>query len=333
MVSSESRLITAFVVALVCCVSLPSAEAQQQLQGFAVERFYPAPPGSIWFVMDDLNMSGGLGGVVALTSPYSRKPLEITGPDGSTSIPVVSDAAFINLGVAGTYDRYRFYLNFPMPMLMSGASGTVGPFQLNGPVVNPGTSPDNISDPGAGFDVRIHGKPGSSLRLGIGAELLFPSGERSDYLSDARYRGMLRFLAAGDRGLFAYAGQVGIHLRSLNDSPAPDSPAGNEFMFGSSIGRKFSFGRGWNGLVGPEFYGETAFSSFFDKERTALEGQLTTRLERTGYPARFKLGVGHGIVQHFGAPEWRVLFGVELFGQISRRADSSANASHTAVRK
>jgi hypothetical protein len=27
------------------------------------------------------------------------------------------------------------------------------------------------------------------------------------------------------------------------------------------------------------------------------------------------LGVGHGLVQNFGAPEWRVLVGVELVGQ------------------
>jgi hypothetical protein len=46
---------------------------------------------------------------------------------------------------------------------------------------------------------------------------------------------------------------------------------------------------------------------------------MSPRLERTGSPVRFKLGVGHGFIRHFGAPEWRVLFGVELFGQIPRR--------------
>ena len=51
--------------------------------------------------------------------------------------------------------------------------------------------------------------------------------------------------------------------------------------------------------------------------QTGFEGLLTGRLERTGDRPhlRFKLGIGHGIVQNFGAPEWRVLVGVELVGQ------------------
>jgi len=66
---------------------------------------------------------------------------------------------------------------------------------------------------------------------------------------------------------------------------------------------------------GPEFYGQTAVRSNFSGQ-TGFEGLLTGRLERTGDRPhlRFKLGIGHGFVQHFGAPEWRILVGVELFG-------------------
>jgi hypothetical protein len=328
MVSSELRRIAAFLVALVWGTWLPPAAAQQQPQGFAVDRLYPAAPGSGWFVMEDINTSGGFGGAVTATSNYSRNPLDVTGPNGTTHIPVVSNAEFINVGLAGTYDRYRIYFDFPMPLAVSGTSGTLGPYQLSAPVVSPGTSPDNITDPRVGFNMRMLGAPGSSLRLGAGAQLIFPSGERSDYVSDGTYRGMFRLLAAGDRGRYSYAGQIGIHVRPLNDSPAPGGPDGSEFLFGSSIGRKFSFRRGWSGLLGPEVYGETAFRSFFKEERTALEGLLTARLERTGSLLRFKLGVGHGFIQNFGAPEWRVLFGVELASQTSRRAVSSADTSH-----
>jgi len=314
-VQSQSHVIAVFLAALAIAVWLPSAEAQQQPQGFAVERFYPGPPGSGWFIMDDLNMGGGLGGAVTLTSGYSRNPLDVTSPDGRTHLPVVSDAAFLNVGVAGTYDRYRIYFNFPMPFALGGTGGMLGLYQLTAPVVSPGTNPDNISDPGAGFDLRIAGAPGSPLRIGAGGQLIFPSGERADYASDGTYRGLVRFLAAGDRGQFSYAGQLGVHIRPLNDSPVPGSPNGSELLCGTSIGRRFSFQRGLNGLIGPEIYGETAFHSFFDEQRTAVEGLLTAWLEHTGSPLRFKLGAGHGFVQHFGVPEWRVVFGVELLGQ------------------
>lgn len=309
MASFESRVIAILLAAVAASVWLPPVEAQQQPLGFAVERFYPAAPGSGWFIMDDLNMSGGLGGAITLTTGYSRNPLE----------PIVSDAASVNLGIAGTYDRYRAYLNFPMPLAVSGTNGTLGGYPFSAPLVSPGTSPDIITDPRIGFEMRITGAPGNGLRIGAGAQLIFPSGERTDYTSDSRYRGMFRFLAAGDRDSVSYAGQVGLHVRTLDDSPVPESPNGNEFLFGASIGRRFSLQKGWKGMIGTEIYGETAFHSFLDKQRTGVEGLVTARLEKAGSPLRFKLGIGHGVVQHFGAPEWRILFGMELLGQMVRQ--------------
>jgi hypothetical protein len=74
-------------------------------------------------------------------------------------------------------------------------------------------------------------------------------------------------------------------------------------------------------VIGPEIHGVTAFPSFFATEATALDSLLTARLEGTaqdGAQLRFKLGMGPGLDAHFGAPEWRVVFGIELFGQASK---------------
>jgi hypothetical protein len=294
-----------------------TASGQQPVQGFAVERFYPSAPGGGWFVMDDLNIGRGLGGAIESTGGYAQNPLIVTSPDGKQRLALVSAQAFIEIGGAVTYDRYRVYLNVPVPLYVSGNSGTLGPYQLTGPGVTTGTNPDTVSDPRLGFDVLLHGKPGNALRLGVGAQFILPSGSRADYLSDARYRGMLRFLVAGDSGAFSYAGQAGVHIRTLNDAPAPGSPHGSEFLFGGSVGRRFSIHPGWSAIVGPEIYGETAFESFFNSQQTGLEGLLTGRFERTGKGRnlRFKFGVGHSIVQNFGAPQWRVVAGVELFGE------------------
>ena len=74
---------------------LPSPTyAQQPVQGFALERFYPSAPGGGWFVMEDLNISGGLGGAIELSSGYARNPLEVTSPDGTRRLALVSDEAF-----------------------------------------------------------------------------------------------------------------------------------------------------------------------------------------------------------------------------------------------
>jgi hypothetical protein len=68
-------------------------------------------------------------------------------------------------------------------------------------------------------------------------------------------------------------------------------------------------------IAGPEIFGETAFHQFFSGE-TGTEALLTGRLEQsgTGRNLRIKLGVGHALVQNFGAAQWRIVFGVELFG-------------------
>ncbi len=316
MSSFKTRVLAFFVLALVFAAPTV-ALAQQQLQGFAVERFYPSAPGSGWFVMDDLKMGGGLGGAVSFTTGYSINPLRMTSPDGTRTHSVVSDQAFLDVGVAGTYDRYRVYIHFPMPLVVSGNSGVLGPYQWAAPSVGVGSHPDTISDPRLGLDIRVLGTPDSAVRLGVGAQLIIPSGERVDYVTDGTYRGMFRFLAAGDTGHFAYAGQLGVHIRPLEASPAPATPNGNEFLFGLSGGRKFSLRPRWNAVVGPEIYGETAFQSVMREQTTGVEGLLTGRLERVGSgpQLRLKLGVGHGFVQHFGAPEWRFLLGVDLFGQ------------------
>ncbi|HWZ88816.1 MAG TPA: hypothetical protein VNW92_08195 [Polyangiaceae bacterium] len=73
-------------------------------------------------------------------------------------------------------------------------------------------------------------------------------------------------------------------------------------------------------VVGPELFGQSAFSSFLGSRSTGLEGLLTGRLEAVsarGELLRFKLGAGGALDPHFGAPEWRVVCAVELSDQFA----------------
>lgn len=307
----------------VCLTAWPQgANAQPQPTGFSLERFYPSAPGAGWFVMDDLNIAGGVGGAIDITSGYARNPLVVPNSISTQGFTLVSNEAFVNIGAAATYDRYRVYVNFPIPYLVTGSSGMFGPYQLGAPAVTAGTNPDTVADPRLGFDARLFGEPGSFLRLGASAQLIFPSGTRADYTTDARYRAMFRFLAAGDSGPWSYAGQLGVHVRPLIDTLVPGGPDGSEFLFGAGGGRKVPLNNGWAFVVGPEIFGETAFRAFFCGA-TDVEGLMTARWERTGQGRnlRMKLGIGHGIVQRFGAPEWRVLAGVEFYGRHPRHGN------------
>jgi hypothetical protein len=290
------------------------ARAQQQGHGFADERFYPSAPGGGWFVMDDLDMRGGLGGTIAVTARYARNPLRVSA--GSQHLAVVSDQASADFGFAVTYDRWRLYLDLDAPLVMNGEGGTVGAYQFAAPSLDLGSSPDTLSDARVGLDARALGDARSPFRLGAGAQLIVPSGNRSDYVTDGTYRAMARVLFAGGVGLFTYGGQLGVHVRPLDDTPTPGSPQGSELLFGVAGGASIPVRAGTALIVGPEIYGATAFRSFFASTGTALEGLFTGRIEGTadrGPQLRVKLGAGPGINQHFGAPEWRLVFAIELF--------------------
>jgi hypothetical protein len=147
---------------------------------------------------------------------------------------------------------------------------------------------------------------------------MIPNGIRSDYDTDGKFRGMLRALFAGDTGMLTTAAQLGVHIRTLNDAPTPGSPRGSELLFGIAAGPKFAVTRDKRirAIIGPELYGETAFKSFLGSTTTALEGLITGRIESTteqDSQLRVKLSTGRGLHQQFGAPEWRVVFGVEMF--------------------
>jgi OmpA-OmpF porin, OOP family len=337
--SSEARASAALVALSVLLSGTRRAEAQQQAQGFALDRLYLSAPGGGWFVMDTLDMHGGVGGAISLTTGYAHDPLRVRTSDGSQRLTVVSDEALADFGFAATYGRFRAYLNFAMPLTVQGQGcppaphdatcGTVGAYQFTAPNsgqaftpsgVNLGTAPDAFADARIGFDARLMGSAGSPLRLGVGAQLFVPSPNtvQSEYLTDGTFRAMGRLLFAGDVGALSYAGHVGVHVRPLDESPAPGGPQGSELVFGLAAGPKFSVGKNnaMSLVVGPELFGETALRSFFGASATGVEGLLTGRLEGTaddGGQVRVKLGAGGGLDARFGAPEWRIVLAVELF--------------------
>jgi hypothetical protein len=318
MLSSSRR--RALVFAAFLSVVSAHVQAQQQAKGFAVERLYLSAPGAGWFVMDALDMRGGLGGSLSLSSGYARSPLRL---DGSQRLAVISDQAVADIGAAVTYDRWRVYFNFDAPLAIKGQSGTFGGYSFTAPSVDLEANPDTLSDPRIGVDMRILGEAMSRFRLGASAQLLIPNGNRADYDTDGTFRAMGRVLFAGDEGPFTYAGQLGLHVRPLNDLPTPGSPRGSELLFGAAGGAKLPVGRSGSMalIVGPEVFGATAFRSFFGSTATALEGLLSGRLEGLrddGFHLRVKLGAGAGINPRFGAPQWRVVCAIEVFNHNHR---------------
>ncbi len=325
-------ILLATVASLIALLWATHAEAQPPPQGFAVERFYPSAPGAGWLVMDDLELRGGLGGALAATTGYSHNPLLLTSAAGERRLRLVEHQAFLDFGGAVTWDRFRLYANMSSPLIVSGDSGTIDEYRFepgrNPDIrqdcgqrrvcVDPGWNPDTISDPRFGFDVRLYGGANATLRIGLGTQLVVPAGHRAEYLTDGTWRAMERVLLAGDVAGFAYAAQLGVHLRRLDDTPVPGSPRGSELLYGLAFGARVPANRaGTTALVlGPELFGATALRSPFGSNTTALEGLLSGRVEgrrHDGAQVRLKVGAGAGFVPEFGAPEYRVVLSIETF--------------------
>jgi hypothetical protein len=305
------------LLALVVVAWGRSAGAEPAAQGFALERLYTAPAGAGWFVMDDLDLHGGLGGALSMTFGYAHDPLRLS--DGATHLDVVSSQVLTDIGASLVYDRWRFSLDVQTELDTAGTSGFIGGYAFTGPDVNPGAvgHPDTLGDPRVGIDVRLLGEPGAALRLGASAQLWIPNGDRADYDTDGTFRGMVRGLAAGDIGTLAYAAQVGVHVRPLDDPSVPGSPRGSELLFGVAGGEKVSLSPCWRVVIGAELFGASALTSIFAHDATALEALASARLEGTRRGARqlrVKLGIGGGNTE-FGAPDWRVVTSVEMFGR------------------
>jgi hypothetical protein len=324
--SSRTRPRTRPSFALIAALALLATEgaasadpAPAPAYGFGVERLYTSAPGAGWFVMDSLDMHGALGGVLAITGSYANEPLRIASADGSQRVPVVSSEASALLAAAVTYDRFRLSFTLDRLFVVTGRGATIGGYKYTAPAIDPGTSPDGFADSRVGIEARLLGSATSAFRLGLGAQLFIPSGDRDDYFTDATWRGMGRVLFAGDIGRLTYAGQLGIHIRTLNDEPAPGSPRGSELLYGIAGGVKLPVERAGEVLVvGPELFGETALRDFFDRQTSDLEGLLSARFEPLHAAPetanlRFKLGVGAGLDAHFGAPQWRTVASVEVF--------------------
>ncbi len=321
------KVALAFAGVLGALLAAQRAEAQPPARGFAVERLYQAAPGGGWVVMDALDMHGGLGGALGFSLGDAHDPLRVGLQNGAQRLAPVADQAFAGFGLAVTYDRWRFYVDMNMPLRTSGESGQVGGYGFTAPSVDLGSRPDTLADPRIGLDARLFGNARSLLRLGAGIQLIFPNGDRADYDTDATYRAMARLLFAGGTSRFDFAGQLGTHVRPLDASPTPGSPRGSELLFGVAAGPKMALDR--NGslvfVLGPEVFGQTAFKSFFGPTGTGVEALLTGRVESArdeGGQWRVKLGIGAGIEPRFGAPAWRVVFGMEVFGHSAERVPS-----------
>jgi hypothetical protein len=274
----------------------------QSVAGFAVDRFEPAGPGSAFMSLESLNFEGHLRPTVGLMSAWAWKPLVVY--DGqSGEVAALVGQQFVQHFQAAllVWNRARFDLDLPVPLLHSGTDALVGTQTYAAPH---GTS---IGDLRLGADVLLFGRPGSRVVGAVGAQLFLPTGDTMAFSSDGGVRFWPRFLVAGERDRLSWAARVGVHLRPQHDCGCDLSP-GSELTAGA--GGRWRFAPRL--AAGPELYLSRVISGgpFASRAATSLELLLAAHFAAT--PSwNVSAGVAPGLTDGAGTPAMRAIIGVQ----------------------
>jgi outer membrane protein OmpA-like peptidoglycan-associated protein len=286
---------------LTTLLATSNASAQNQANGFALNRFDPADRGSEWFALDSLDLRGHMRPAVGFVGDWSHKPLVVLNTDGSERAAIVSDQIWIHLGGSIVlWDRLRAGLDLPAAVYQNGDAVT-----LNGKTYSP---PDSaFGDIRISTDLRLLGAYGDVFNSAIGFALYLPTGDRANYTSDNTVRFSPRATVAGDISMFTYSGRLGFNFRPLKDT-FETNPLGSELTIGAAAGLRVLEKKL---VVGPEIYGSTVTSdgSFFKKRTTPLEYLLGAHY--TYKETRFGGGIGGGLTSGWGTPVVRIVLGAE----------------------
>ena len=308
--------------------SAKSARADTQA-GFLVQHFDAAPAGAGWMMLDNLALDGGLGGAVSLTGSYAGNLLTFTSlcgqPPNFCSIPVVSDLAHANLGVAVTWNRVRFSADLGSPLYVRGQTTTVNGTQWIAPRVDIASHPDSFLDTRLGVDARLAGSANGAARFGMGLHVYLPTGDQAAYLSDGQVRADLHVAGAGDLGPFSWAARLGARYQALAPVSPEASQIHDQHERGVSVGIGASWrvglGKpGWTLVLGPEVSGVIPLTTSAGDLTPLLASRVEVKTD-AGQTLRFKLAGGKNPLEYDST--WRVVVGIELVGLAGSVTDTA----------
>lgn len=181
MLRTKTALATLFAIGLGSWSQVAAAQTTSgTVDGFAVERFSPAPAGDRFFGAPSAYAGGHLDVHVMLMGDYAARPLALARPLGVGEVPaVVSDQLFMRLnGTLALWDRLQLNIDIPVAVFHDGDSP-----------LKSGTQYTSPSDPAMGdlrFAARgtILGGYHDPLQLAVGANLWLPTGDEEAFTGE-----------------------------------------------------------------------------------------------------------------------------------------------------
>jgi len=289
-------------VLTVACV-LIAGSAQAQYQGFSLNRYSPSRGGSEWGVNESLDFKGERQVSLGLISDMAFDPLVLSQTSGAPIRPVV-DKQFVAHLVASVsvFERLRLGLSLPVPFFQSGTALSTTSVSFPAPRTT------TVGDLRASVDGVLF--KSTRFRLGLGLDLLFPTGQGSDYVSEVSPRFSPRVTFAGDINRFSYAANLAyLHRPIVTPAQAGGLAFGPELLTTAGVGYRIQS----RFFVGPEIYTSTVLGSYGSAPAgaTTVEVLLTGRANLTR-EWRLGVGVARGLTQTIGSPAFRLLVSIEF---------------------
>ncbi len=239
---------------LAMALAAPSIVSAQTApnDGWALDRFEPAPAGDVFFVADHPWYSSTRAFAAGLALDHAVDPLVFTATaaDGSQErLRAVSSMLTAHAGAAVSFaDRVGLALSLPVALAQGGAPVADGPVVLG--------AAEGVAAGDLRFTARVRlagHADADAFSLHLGAHLWAPLGSRARNTGDEGLRVEPRIIAAGRAGPVRWSAAVGYHVRP--EHVASLAAVSHELRVTAAAGVTALDGRL---TVGPEAYAYTS---------------------------------------------------------------------------
>ncbi|KYF55911.1 porin [Sorangium cellulosum] len=292
---------TAALAAALCLLGAADrADAQEPArpEGFALDRFQPAPAGDRMFGVQSAYTAGDTSPHIMILGDYAQDPLVLRRKSGDEEIDagkVVGSQLLLHLSASLSLWKH-LTVNVDLPIALQSGDGGAA----SGAVLPPPTS-SALGDLRLGARATLYGGYHDPFQIAIAGHVLLPTGSPEAYSGDGTVRGGPQLVLGGhlDRAVWSLA--AGPEFRSSR--PFANVEQGMMVHWGAGVGLLLDDERRLQ--IGPEITGAITVSDV-QQRTTNLEALLGGRY-RFADDFEAGLGVGPGLTAGVGTPSFRAV--------------------------
>ncbi|AUX38713.1 porin [Sorangium cellulosum] len=290
---------TAALAAALCLLGAAGhAEAQQRAgsEGFALDRFQPAPAGDRMFGVQSAYTAGDTSPHIMILGDYAQDPLVLRTEDGNEDAgAVVGNQLLLHLSASlSLWSRVTVSADLPLA-LQSGDGGAASGAVLAGP------SSSALGDLRLGARATLFGGYHDPLQLAIAGYVWVPTGSPEAYSGDGSLRGSPQLVLGGNADRVVWSIAAGPEFRAKK--PFANVEQGMMVHWGAGLGMLLDDERRLQ--IGPEITGDVTISDL--QQRTINVEALLGGRYRVASDFEAGLGLGPGLSAGVGTPSFRAV--------------------------